>query len=247
MINLALEFTGLLNGVSALSVLVISIIIGLFSYYKSYKLKAKLLSYAAINIIFIGLLWLGPTTDFLFVLITGANLPGDPPLIYPILSYMWVAPSIFFAMTIGTELLIPEKKWYLLSVILVLSILFEVLLFGFTASSFTFDLPSPVGSDIIDTSFIYPGATADFPWGLTFILIAVFLILNLLFNGIGFFRKALQASGVIRKKFIYLSLGFTIFTVASVFDSLIPPGILLPFVRISVVISSLLMFYGLKS
>jgi len=231
------ELIGYLNGISATGVLTINLIIGIFSLYKSRKLKAKLLTVTALTIFFIGLLWLGPTTDFLKILITGTNI--NPVWLYPILSYMWAAPGIFFGMYIGGELLMPRKKWYLLTIFLIISIVYEFVLFINPQGSFEFVVPSPLGSDIIDTS-------SDYSWYTAYFLI-VFIFSIILFNGIGFLSKAFKSTGVLKKKFLALAFGFILFAVIVTFDALIPPGIFLSFVRFGIIASSILLYIGIRT
>ena len=105
-----MELSGWLNGISALGVVTVNLLIGFYSLYKANKLKAKLLTITSLTIIFIGLLWLGPTVDFLKILITGTNI--EPVWVYPLLSYMWAAAGITLGMYIGGELLMPKKNGF---------------------------------------------------------------------------------------------------------------------------------------
>ncbi|MHA1336455.1 MAG: hypothetical protein ACTSPW_12015 [Promethearchaeota archaeon] len=82
---------------------------GLFSIIQGFKKGADLLKIAGFMIVFIGLLWLGPSTDFITIIITGRNLNNTYGL-YGILSYMWVAPAVILAIAIGAELLVKERK-----------------------------------------------------------------------------------------------------------------------------------------
>jgi len=240
-----LEIIGWLDGISATSVLTINVIIGIYSFYKSRKLKAKLLTVTSLTIFFIGLLWLGPTTDFLKILITGTNIESiwfysvSVPVLYPILSYMWAAAGIFFGMYIGGELIMPKKKWYLLTIFLIICVAYEFFLFINPQGSFTYNLPSTPGSDLIDTSSNYGYYTAYF--------LILFILSIILFNGLGFLTKGLKATGVLRKKFLALSFGFILFAVIVTFDALIPPGIFLSIVRFGIIVSSILLYLGIRT
>ncbi|MFX0178538.1 MAG: hypothetical protein ACFE78_00005, partial [Candidatus Hodarchaeota archaeon] len=159
-----------LNGISALGVLTLNLIIGFYGLYKARKMKAKLLTVTALTIIFVGLLWLGPTTDFIKILITDTNI--EPYWVYPLLSYMWAAPGITLGMYIGGELLIPKKKWILVGAFLIISIAYEFFLFWNPVvgqigalDSFEFTIPGidfVAGTNIIDTSSNYGYPTAYF-------------------------------------------------------------------------------------
>jgi len=228
----------LLNGGSALGVVLSNVLIGIYILYKGLKLKAKLLKYAGVMIILIGMLWLGPATDFLMILTTENNI--TPPEIYAFLSYIWVAPAIFIAMLIGTELITPNKKKLILAVVAVLGVIFAIglIFFPFDGQTFKYELPSSPGANIIDTSF---NLTFFSSWALAAILLFV-----IVFNGFGSVVKAKESTGILRKKFTYLAIGFIIFPIAALFDTLVPPGALLPIVRLTVVITALLLYLGLK-
>jgi hypothetical protein len=229
-----------LEGLTASSVILVAVITGLISFYKSRKLNAKLLSYLGLTIFFIGLLYLGPFTDFMSVLITDINIEVPPFTIgiYGLLSYMWIGPAIVLAMYIGGELLTPKRKWIIVIVFAAIGVIFEYFLWFYTLETFNFDLPSP-GNEVIDSSFV-----TTFP---TFLLMALFIISVLVFNGIGFLIKGIKSTGVLRRKFILLGLGFIVFTVTGAGDSLVNPNIALVIVRLGMISSIILMYYGLKT
>jgi hypothetical protein len=78
-------------------------------------------------------------------------------------------------------------------------------------------------------------------------LIAIFLISTLIFEAIGFAIKAKQATGELRKKFSFLSLGFFIFVICGALDSIIPAGIAIGFIRVITMTFALWMYLGLKT
>jgi len=227
---------GLLDGLTASGIILSATIFALLSLYKSIKLKAKLLTWAALTMLFIGFLWLGPFIDFILVTFTGTNI--TPTYFYSILSYMWVAPAIAFAMYLGGSLLILKKKWVLVGSMIVLGVIFEYFLWFQTTEAFTWVLVNP-GQDLIDASFVRSHPT--------FLLIAFFLVVSLVFLGFGFLIKAKQATGDLRKKFIYLALGFIIFVVCGALDSIVPPGIAIGFVRGLMMTFALWMYLGFKT
>ncbi len=232
---------GLLDGLTATGIILSATIFGLLSLYKSFKLKAKLLTIAALTMFFVGLLWFGPFIDFILVTFTGNNITPTP--LYSLLSYTWVVPALIFALYLGGELLIPKKKWILIGVFIVLGLVFEYFLWFETTNSFTWLAPgSPgfvVGQDLIDASFIREY------W--TFLLIALFLVVALIFLGIGFFIKAAQATGDLRRKFFYLGLGFTIFVVCGALDSILTLPFAIGFIRVIMMTFALWMYLGLKT
>jgi hypothetical protein len=227
---------GLLDGLTATGIILSATIFALLSLYKSIKLKAKLLTIAALAMLMVGFLWLGPFIDFILVTFTGTNI--TPIHFYSLLSYMWVAPALVFAMWLGGELLIPKKKWILIGTFILLGVVFEYFLWFQTAQSFTWTLANP-GEELIDASFIRSHPT--------FLLIALFLVTALVFLGIGFFVKAKQATGDLRRKFFYLGLGFTIFVVCGALDSILTIPVAIGVVRGVMMTFAFWMYLGLKT
>ena len=231
-----LSLIGWLNGLTGSGVVLAGIIIGLYVIYKSKKLNANLLFFVGLTIIFISLLFLGQFVDFLSILFFGMNL--SPAYLYALLCYMWVAPAVVSGFIVGSTLIIPERKKLLVGIYTILGIIFEFFLWLDLDNSFTIKLPDRPGTDIIDISF-----NRTHP---TFILIAFFLISALVFLGIGFAIKAKQAVGELRKNFALLSVGWIIFVITGMLDSLTDPGIGLFIVRIGYQSSSWFFYFSLK-
>jgi len=187
---------GWLNSLTGSGVVIFGCMFGLFFIYKSKQYNAKLLFYTGILTILLSFLYLGQFIDFLVILITGENL--HPYQLYAILCYMWVAPALILGLYLGAEIIIPEKKKVITLIYTILGIVFELFLWLDTDNSFIFRLPTHPGEDIIDVNF---NRTSP-----TFILIACFLLSVLIFNGIGFLYKSFQSTGIIRRKFLYLSI-----------------------------------------
>ena len=232
---------GLLDGLTASGIILSATIFALLSLYKSIKLKAKLLTFAALTMLFIGFLWLGPFIDFILVTFTGTNI--TPTTNYALLSYSWVAPVLVVAMYLGGELLLPKYKWILVGIFIVLGVIFEYFLWFETVPSFIWVGPGDVGF-IIGEQLINVSFDRTQP---TFLLIAFFLVSALVFLGIGFLIKAKQATGELRKKFIYLALGFIIFVVVGALDSILTLPVAIGFVRVVMMTFALWMYLGLKT
>ena len=76
-------------------------------------------------VFFTGGFYLGASVDFLTVLLTENNIPNG---LHGILSFMWVAPAVITAMYLGSYLIIPSKKWYIVGLYLTLAVVFEFFL-----------------------------------------------------------------------------------------------------------------------
>ena len=84
-------------------------------------------------------------------------------------------------------------------------------------------------------------------FGSLFLLIALFLIVALIFLGIGFIIKAKQATGELRKKFAFLAVGFIIFVVCGALDSILTLPVAIGFVRVLMMTFALWMYLGFKT
>ncbi len=236
---MALDINGWIDGITATGVVVFGVIFGLFFYFKSKKTGAKLVSYLGLTVLLAGLMFLGVFSDFLTLLITGQNIVNNG--FVGILSYIWFAPVIIAAMYIGTELLTPEKKRYILAFIIVISVAFEIVMFIDPLTSFNF-VPEPQDSpsiNLIDYNinmFTIAG-----------MLVGGLLLSTLVFLGFGFLYKGFQSTGVIRRNFFYLSTGAIGFTVFGLLEGLTVPGLMVIFVRIGYLASFWFMYLGLRS
>jgi len=212
---------------------------GNYYFYKSIKLEAKLLGVTGLAILSVGFTLLGPAVDFLIILFTGDNL--KPYWLYGLLSYAWSAPITIFGLYIGAELILPKKKWIIVGIYSVLSIIFEILLFYYiltNPSSILVFPENPNGEALLNTSIVTNSPV--------FILMLVFLISGLIFNGFGFLNKSLQSSGELKRKFLYLSLGWILFIVCGALDGLSDPGVWTFFIRTGTIISIVFMYIGVR-
>ncbi len=232
-----LSYIGWINGLTAVGVLICGCTFGFYFIYQSKKNKAKLLLYLGLAAIFAGLGQLGPVLDLLTILTTNQNLTGPHGLI-PTLSFIWLAPCILFAMYLGAELMMSKKKNYILVIFIVLSIFFELFIFLDPISSFTINYPENPGEDLVDDSLNFGSIPG--------IITIIFIISALIFLGFGFLQKAIQSTGIIRKQFLFLSIGMFLYIIFAALDGLTTPGIALVFVRIPEITSFWFMYFGLK-
>ena len=98
--------------------------------------------------------------------------------------------------------------------------------------------PTTLGEDLIEDVFEF-GSPAGIPF-------VIFMLSMLIINGFGFLLKSFQSTGIIRKKFLLLSIGIFTFFIFGGLDALIAPGVILIFVRIGVVSGFWLIYLGLR-
>jgi len=229
--------TGWLDGLTASGIILSSVIFGLLSLYKAKKLHAKLLAIAALTMFFVGCLWLGPFVDFIMVLFFNTNI--SPTWYYSLLSYTNVAPALIFAMYLGGSLLAPKRKWIIVGIYIILGVIFEYFLWLQNAQSFSYSTPLAGSGDLINAEFVRTY--------ITFYFVVLFLVSALIFLGIGFAIKAKQSTGELRKKFLYLSLGFIIFVACGALDSVVTLPVAIGVVRAVMMTFALWMYLGLKT
>ena len=229
---------GWIDGITASGVVIFGIIFGLFFFYVSRKRKAKLLFYLGLANLLAGLMFLGVFLDFLLVVITENNIDNTNGLV-GILSYIWFAPTVITAMYIGTELITPKMKWYIISIIVIISIIFEIVIFMDPLNAFYFDEPTTTPPErLIDYN-----VNLDTMAGM---LVGSLLLSVLIFLGIGFLYKAFQSTGEIKRKFYLLSLGSLCFCIFGLLEGLTAPGFMVIIVRIGYLSSFWFMYVGLR-
>jgi len=236
-----LSSKGWIDGISATSSFIFAVVLGLGIIYQARKLNTKLLLYMGLNIFLAGFFWLIPCLDFLTILLTGQNLP-NPFYWMGILNYIWAPLVTSISMYIAAELMIPAKKQIILIVFLILTIIFELIIIIFPRVSFEFAYPSVSGD-----SLIYIGLSIHFP--ITMLLYFIFSLAGISFCGFGYLIKGIKSSGVIKKKFLLLSIGYFLFLGFPLIRSLVWYfGIIISitYVRIGMVSSFLFFYWGLK-
>lgn len=236
-----LSTRGWIDGISATSSFIFAILLGLGIIYHGKRLKTKLLLYMGLNILLAGFFWFVPSLDFLSILSTGYNLP-NPYYWMGIINFLWAPLVTLISMYIAAELIIPSKKKHVIIIFSILSITFEVIILLFPMHSFEFDNPIVSGE-----SLIYIGLSIQNPF--TLLLYFTFSISGICFCGFGYLLKGLRSSGVIKKKFFLLSLGYFLFLGFPLIRTFIwYTGILIPitYVRIGMVSSFFFFYIGLK-
>ena len=235
---LTLSVLGWIDGLTATGVVLFGLIFGSFFIYKSKKSEANILKYLGLATIFAGLMYLGVFLDFLIVVITENNIENTDGIV-ALLSYIWLAPAIITSIYIGTRLLSLKKKWYLLSIFVVLGIIFDVIIFLDPFSAFDFNPPTTSGEALIDynvNTFSFAG-----------ILMAIFLLSVTIILGLGFLIKSLKSTGVLRKKLFLISIGAFSFCIFGLIEGLTAPDIYVVIIRIGYIASFWLLYFGLKS
>ena len=222
-----------LIGLSTMGLVIFGYIVGLFFLLKSRKLKIRLLTIYSISFIFATTAWLPIVIDFISVLLTGNSINK---VLYVYL--MWISAPIAGTLIfyIASVFLAPKKKWYIFLPFLAYQ--------GFTTLGTILD---PLGVVVFIepplTGFIHK-AGLD-PTGLSSFVGLIGFLIILVFAGLGYLRKAFKSEGIIRKKFIFLSISAIFVVGFGMLDSL-TWGVALVLVRIGAMSNFIFAYLGLR-
>lgn len=235
-----LAISGWIIGTTYSLIFLVGSILGIFILYQSKKLKVRPLSYMGLFIFFAGFTYLGVIIDFLSILITGNNMDNTYGL-NGLLSWMWAPLLLFPLVYLGVELTIPKIKRIILITSIVISIVYEILLFLDPLAVLTFEYPETSGENLID-GYIKLGNPVS-------VLGMIGIVLLIIFNGFGFLYRGIQSKGIVRKKFLVLSIGiFLYITCALVIDVFFAPNFVLfvIFIRFGIVSSLWVLYLGIR-
>ena len=137
------------------------------------------------------------------------------------------------------KLLTPEKKYYLLSLGLIVDILLVLYTVFDYSGNYIWLYPENPGEDVIDTFFIIPGSPI-------FIFMIFTLLFYFIFNVFGLFLKGYRSKGVLKRKYFYLSIGNLLFVVFFLLETSILIAIVRPFLRIGEISGILIIFLALR-
>ena len=236
---LMLSVEGWLNGLTAIGIFVFGWLMGIYFIYQSRKTKAKLLAYLSILLILIVTIFVGVFMDFLTILLTGTiNYPLSYEDLRNFFIFILAAFISFLGSYIGTDLLAPKKKWYVLSLIIIIATVYSLFILFDPEGSITMVYPEIPGEDL-SLAHLSTGSPA-------YILGLIMALSVLVFNESGFLIKALNSIGIIRKKFILLSIGFFFLSAMMLIEATISTIFILIFTRIIMIISFWIMYLGLR-
>ena len=218
-----LSLLGWINGITVSIKVIFDVIAGSIFLYKFKKDKVRLLVYFAFSYLSVSVIFLPYFIDFVNILLTDLNLNLESYNILSLARTMIAEPVLISFIYVGITLLLKEKRRYMLWIYLILLTIYEVSFIFNYASVTAFDIPSIPGENLIFIQIVFNTPQ--------FIILAITFGTILIFNGFGFFYKSIQSEGVIKKKFMMLSLAFLMFFGAGIFETLFEPGFYLLFTR----------------
>ncbi|TXT60023.1 MAG: membrane protein of unknown function [Promethearchaeota archaeon] len=234
-----LSYINWLTGVFTCGIVLFGLAWGFLFLYKSYRTQTRLLFYMGFDIIFAGLIFLTLALDFLTVLIFGTNLESSNGIL-SIFTWMWVPPTTIMAMFVAFKLLQPNEKKLQIVVIssfIILGVIFEIIIFSNPLSVFNGLYPLPGEGFYDDQLKLESPAT---------LIISLLMIIVLIYCGFGYLYKSFKSEGIIRKKYLFLSLVVIFYVVGGIVDGLTTRGVELLFVRFGIMISFWFWYWSLK-
>lgn len=232
-----LSYLGLIDGITASLVVILGAAFATFFLIMAKKRNAKMLYYLGIISLLAGLMYLGVFLDFIILVITGSNIDNSWGAA-ALLSYIWFAPLIVIAVYIGSELVKPAlKKWVIIPT-LIIGIIFTILVFLDPFSSFYFGYYEEHRPTLIDYNVNLLSIAGLF--------MAILMAVIVIFLGVGVFLRGMQMEGDIRVRFLSVALGALCFGIFGIMEGLTVPGVMVIIVRIGYLSSFWFMYYGLR-
>ena len=227
---MALPLETYLNGISAFCVLITGFYFGIRFIMHYRKLKKSLLPLIAGMAFGMGLLYLGPTTAFFYLLFTNGNISG---ILYGYLSYFAMPLTLSLAMYLGFDIFKPSwKKWIMIffsifTIIWWLSMIFFINLF--------FESTTTDVGKLIDISFIMP-------IGKPMVAVGILSVFFLLGGGFLSISRKIEDKEK-RKKSLFLAIGWSLFAIGAILDTFIAPN-LVALARLVMLMGYILIFLG---
>jgi len=191
--------------------------------------------------VFAALAYFGMVIDLFSILLTDKNLVlflGDDKIIWHyVLAWMWVAPTYIFGIYVGITILKPKRKWFFMTIYLVLGAIYEICIFFDFEGSIALEYPLTPGENLIEGTYVI---------GSPVFYIIVIFTLSFIMMGFGLFIKSIQSTEVLRKKYLIFALAIFMVVICGILEGLIPTGIGAIFTRIGTISGFWLMYLAVR-
>jgi len=233
-----LSLIGWINGISVTFKVFFDFIVAIIFFYKYRKENVKILLYFAIAYLCGAIVFFTYFFDFMVILSTGTNTESSIFYNLAIVSYLIIGPFFLMLMFSGIDLLLKERRWYIMPFYLILMSIYEFFfIFINYSTALHLKYPTSTGENLI---FIQISINTP-----QFIIMLIFFISILVFNCFGFLLRSIKSEGIIKKKFQLLSIAFFLFFLAGIFEGLIESGIYSLFTRIIFESTAFLVYFAL--
>jgi len=237
---MAASILAMVNGGTALLLIVLGYYYGIYYTLRFLKTKKKLLPLVAITAFICGSFYLGPGVSFLSLILTDVNIAGN---IYLLLSYTGTPIGGICIISLGFNAFAPKAQKIAAIIFGILAVVFWIFMYGFTADQYTEVLVGP--TELLDVSQA----------GVVRIITLLIMVSMLLFDSLGFFifaRRLKKMDGTAKevKKANMIGAGWFLFVMSGMMDAILPADIMtiavIIIVRGIMVLAFLLIFQGYK-
>ncbi len=206
----------ILNGLSALTVLVLGVVTCTRIIVKYFHERKPLLPFAGLLGLVVGFFYIGPTTTFFSLLFTQTNIPYTA---YGLISYSHVPFAIMDAMWLGFSIFNPDHRKLGTSLFAASGVVYYIALFGWSKDMFAPSTPLP-HEEILD---ILPGPEIlDIQLAsVVEIMVIGYIICVVLILAVNFYTLRPKLTGDTRRWATYLTLGFFLFAIAGILDTVL--------------------------
>lgn len=195
-------------------------------------MKKPLMPWIAITAFGGGFLYLGPTSSFISILLTGSNLS---PTLYGLLSYTTPSIATFTGMYAGFSIFNPNRKKLVAIIYAIAGVVYLLSLYLFPTLMIYAKPPAP--GELLDITLE----------NVVLVLTGFFIISLLVILSIGFFKLSRRIKDPEEKKHsLMLGIGWILFAIAATTDAIVPVGLihLIVIARVLMAISLFLIFTG---
>jgi hypothetical protein len=184
-----LSLVGWINGISVTFKVFFDFIVAIIFFYKYRKENVKILFYFANAYLCGAIVFFTYFFDFMVILSTGTNTESSTFYNLAIVSYLIVGPFYIMLMFSGIDLLLKERRWYIMPIYLILMGIYTFF-FIFINYSTALHLKFPIFSG---ENLIFIQISINTP---QFIILLIFFISILVFNCLGFFLRSRKSEGI---------------------------------------------------
>jgi len=229
------DFTSIdwLMALSTIAILVFGYSVGVFFFYKSRKMRVRLLTYYSLFTICVVTAWSPIVIDFISIILTNSSIDMK---LYALMMWFFASISAYFLYYVAVELLFPKRKWFVIIPIFIWQTILLINTFIAPIEDYFFIGPPYVG--FIHKAGLNPAAFGS----LLGLLNMIFMIIII---GFGYLIKSFKSKGILRKKYFYLSIATFLIIGFGMYDSF-AFGIALILSRIGATSNNIFAYLGLR-
>lgn len=206
---MALSFTAYLTGTSAVCIFLLGVFywIRFLIYFRQDRSK-KLTPFVGFLALFLGALYLGASVNFIGKLFWNIDIDL---VLYGYLTYIHTPIGISLAMFLGYDIFKPKLKWRMLIAFLVVGVVYLIAILGWPEIMIEGTSPDP--NELVDISIN----------SVVLVIVIVYILSCIFMLGINFILLGRRLDKKIPQKKAYmLGIGWFLFGIAGILDSLLP-------------------------